>query len=828
MMFQPQQHLRARIPPVQEYVMAVSISGLMKRSFGCVFAVGLAILLTSAVSGADDVLVGTEQLAFDRPVDAVMIDGLRRFCLRELARSPAERTQLWRPHLRSPATLKARAAAARQRLQMILGAVDRRLTVAPATAAAFELITTLDQSSVVARTAFVTVHRVRWPVIDGVTAEGLLLVPQSVRAGVVVLPDADWTPEMLCGLAAGVPESVQFAGRLAEAGCMVAVPALISRSDEFSGHPNVTFTNQPHREFLYRQAFEVGRHIIGFEVLKTLAAVDLLEQYLQRLPPHPTGGSPRIGVVGIGEGGLLALHSAALDPRIQSCWVSGYFQQREAVWQEPIDRNVWGLLTEFGDAELAGLIAPRKLVIEAAQAVNVPGPPRAREGRATVAAPGQIATCSPDSVRAEVERARTFFRVFNAEQQLTLVFNGDQGDGVPGSRAAIESFAAGLGLPQPVNESVVAWQTENKQQMERPTSSERALAREQRQLDELQAHVQNLLLKSHQIRDDRWRIDPTGIEVWKQTQPALRNWVHEELIGRLPHTRLPLRPRSRKIRETADYLGYEVVLDVFDDVIAAGVLLIPRGLREGERRTTVVCQHGLEGTPFDTISREPRAWSTYKALSEQLVLQGYVVYAPQNPYRGGDQFRVLQRMSNPLQRSLFSFIISQHEQTLDWLSSLPFVDPQRIAFYGISYGGKTAMRVPPLVPRYGLAICSGDFTDWPRTMVSDNERFSYLFTSEYEVFEWNLAHVASYAELATLMSPRPFMVEEGHRDGGQPSEWVAGEFGKVRRHYDQLGISDRAVLEFFDGPHTIHGEGTFQFLRRFADGASGSKGTADP
>jgi hypothetical protein len=43
---------------------------------------------------------------------------------------------------------------------------------------------------------------------------------------------------------------------------------------------------------------------------------------------------------------------------------------------------------------------------------------------------------------------------------------------------------------------------------------------------------------------------------------------------------------------------------------------------------------------------------------------------------------------------------------------------------------------------------------------------------------------------------------------------VAGEFGKVRRHYDQLGLSDRAVLEFFDGPHTIHGKGTFEFLRR--------------
>ncbi|MGV2334713.1 MAG UNVERIFIED_CONTAM: hypothetical protein LVR18_11570 [Planctomycetaceae bacterium] len=156
---------------------------------------------------------------------------------------------------------------------------------------------------------------------------------------------------------------------------------LISRSDEFSGHPRVTFTNQPHREFLYRQAFEVGRHVIGYEVQKTLAAVDLLEQHLRRLEPSVDGRSPQIGVLGVGEGGLLALHAAALDPRIEVCLVSGYFQQREGVWQEPIYRNIWGLLTEFGDAELAGLIAPRRLVIEAATAVNVSGPPPAREGR---------------------------------------------------------------------------------------------------------------------------------------------------------------------------------------------------------------------------------------------------------------------------------------------------------------------------------------------------------------------------------------------------------------------------------------------------------------
>jgi hypothetical protein len=58
------------------------------------------------------------------------------------------------------------------------------------------------------------------------------------------------------------------------------------------------------------------------------------------------------------------------------------------------------------------------------------------------------------------------------------------------------------------------------------------------------------------------------------------------------------------------------------------------------------------------------------------------------------------------------------------------------------------------------------------------------------------------------------MVERGHRDGVGSDEWVNYEFAKVRRLYNQLGLGDRVAIEHFDGPHTIHGVGTFEFLRK--------------
>ena len=154
----------------------------------------------------------------------------------------------------------------------------------------------------------------------------------------MAIPDAEWTPEMLIGLHPGVPIRSQFARWFAESGCRVIIPVLISRSDTFSGNPHIQITDQPHREFIYRQAFEMGRHIIGYEVQKLLSAIDWFEKQ-QDLSDNPLP----IGIIGYGEGGLLALYSSAIDDRIQATMVSGYFQQRNLLWREPIYRNVWGL-----------------------------------------------------------------------------------------------------------------------------------------------------------------------------------------------------------------------------------------------------------------------------------------------------------------------------------------------------------------------------------------------------------------------------------------------------------------------------------------------------
>src|SRR5262249_47823774 len=184
--------------------------------------------------------------------------GIHRFAERKIDESVAARARLWKRDPSSREAHERSIQANRASFRTIIGVVDPRLP------AALERFGDDDSPPSVAECDTFRAYQVRWPVLEGVHGEGLLLEPTgAVRGQVVALPDADQTPEQLAGLAPGVAPESQFARRLAGNGFRVVVPTLISRGIEFSGNPQVAMTNQPHRQWIYRQAYHLGRHIIG-------------------------------------------------------------------------------------------------------------------------------------------------------------------------------------------------------------------------------------------------------------------------------------------------------------------------------------------------------------------------------------------------------------------------------------------------------------------------------------------------------------------------------------------------------------------------------------
>lgn len=741
-----------------------------------------------------EVFPDTERLSAEGDIASAMVDGIDRFLLAELHNAVALRQRHWQRDWTSPAAYLRSVEPNRKRLAHILGLRD-----GPVKCPQMHLVAKLEQPALVARSPQFDVLAVRWPALADVWGEGLLLVPQvrPPAAEVVAIPDADLLPEDIAGLTDRLPGEEQFARRLAENGCRVLVPVLINRNIE--QRYRVKLTN---REYLYRPAFELGRHLIGYELQKVLSGLRCLAG---KQDDRASSHAVRTGLIGWGEGGMLALYAGALDPAVDVVCSSGYFSSCERRWEEPLERNVFGLLDQFGDAEIATLIAPRVLIVEACSGPSVEIPP------GLGGAPARLTTPHLNTVKSELDRARRLVEPLGSAGWLQLVASGD-GSGPFGSAETLQRFVEAL---QPGKEATLAPLGPAPERLLLPDPAERHA----RQMYEMERHNQWLLAESDYVRQqfcplvDTAVRDPIPLDEYRKQSESLRQVFCEEVIGRFDRRLDPPRPRTRKAYDTAAWTGYEVVLDVFaPDVFAYGILLVPKGIAPGERRPVVVCQHGLEGRPQSVVAGGHQSYHDFAA---QLAERGLVVFAPQNPYIFGDRFRTLQRKANLLGKTLFSIIIPQHQQIVDWLQSLSFVDPDRVAFYGLSYGGKTAMRVPAAVTDYCLSICSGDFNQWVWKNAATNTRgrYSYVFTGEYEIFEFDLGSTFNYAEMAALIAPRPFMVERGHFDGVAPDEQVAYEFAKVRYLYAaRLGLADRCRIEWFVGPHTINGQGTFDFL----------------
>ena len=315
-----------------------------------------AIPLTSAQNHEPSTIPETRELTIEGDIASTLVSGVDRFLLKKLKESVKARKQHWSRDFSSAEAYQRSIQVNRAKLADLLGLKDQRVAY---THPKYDLEIN-EKSPVYMKTGAFDAYKIKWPVVGDVVAEGLMLVPNLLTfrkteiqvapeftaaykerashdsfytaAHVIALPDADQTPEQLAGLAPGIAPESQFARRLAESGCRVIIPDLISRKmtrrqSDYGGWGS----ELSQREYLYRSAYEMGRHIAGYEVQTVLSLVDWIES-------HQGPERRRIGVMGYGEGGMIALYAGALDPRINTVGVSGYFGPRENIWEQPIWR----------------------------------------------------------------------------------------------------------------------------------------------------------------------------------------------------------------------------------------------------------------------------------------------------------------------------------------------------------------------------------------------------------------------------------------------------------------------------------------------------------
>ena len=254
------------------------------------------------------------------------------------------------------------------------------------------------------------------------------------------------------------------------------------------------------------------------------------------------------------------------------------------------------------------------------------------------------------------------------------------------------------------------------------------------------------------------------------------------MIGGWPWERGPLEPSIEEIATTDTYTASRVFYTSFDDVRVDAILIRPHG--EGPF-PAVLAQHGVNHTPEQICGfTDPEHSAAYHEIGVRLAKHGYVVIAPRmiGGY-GEDRFNVPNvpslrnheqgRAQNQIHRK--AVLIGQSIQALeyfslsravDYLETLPEVQNDHIGLYGLSRGGRAALWMGALEQRLQAVAASAWFNErFSKMLLPEKANGAFITTSSEFQFVPDLLAEFGDADIASLICPRAFFVEDGKHDG---------------------------------------------------------------
>ncbi|MEZ5292850.1 MAG: prolyl oligopeptidase family serine peptidase [Vicinamibacterales bacterium] len=137
-------------------------------------------------------------------------------------------------------------------------------------------------------------------------------------------------------------------------------------------------------------------------------------------------------------------------------------------------------------------------------------------------------------------------------------------------------------------------------------------------------------------------------------------------------------------------------------------LMLPKGLDTSRKHPAIVWIHG-SGSDQNFLGWHPGAYRMYYSVTQYLVQQGYVVLTPD--YRGSSGYS--RDWSTGVHMGLGVKDTADVAAGADYLKTLPYVDPDRIGVWGLSYGGfltLQALNTDPTLWRCGIDVAG--VVDW--------------------------------------------------------------------------------------------------------------------
>ena len=206
----------------------------------------------------------------------------------------------------------------------------------------------------------------------------------------------------------------------------------------------------------------------------------------------------------------------------------------------------------------------------------------------------------------------------------------------------------------------------------------------------------------------------------------------------------------------------------------------------------VLALHGHGGSGQQIVNGESLYW-----YGRELINRGYVVISPD----------IGQHTLQHTNWALMGERTWDALRCLDYVITLPEVDPERLAVAGLSLGGETTMYVAALDERLKLACSSG----WLTTIANmkNGHCVCYNFPGLEENFE--------FADIFACVAPRLLVCELGKQEkapAGFPVPIGQQAFEQLRAAYRVFNAESNLTLTIHPGPHIFNGEDFWPLLRR--------------
>ena len=246
---------------------------------------------------------------------------------------------------------------------------------------------------------------------------------------------------------------------------------------------------------------------------------------------------------------------------------------------------------------------------------------------------------------------------------------------------------------------------------------------------------------------------------------------------------------------------------------AEAILVVPKNATPDKPVPLVIAQHGLGSFP-ESVFGLPKP-GLYNNYGRELLKAGFAVLAPLD-LRSAERVNRIERLCRLADTSLPGIELSRVQLLLDEVLADPRIDGDMVGMWGLSRGGQMTLFWTPLEPRIKVAIISAFFNHRRNKMAIPDPRYScFLETKEEHAFHDGWLVEFTDSDVASLICPRPLLIQTGKLDGIAHWPQVVEEFEVSRQHYKKLGVGERIEMDLHEGGHITRVQSGLKFLTRW-------------